>query len=191
MSWEEFCKLNTDQIAPKYQRAHKDKLIIPDDDRGSYKSKIEKLTEKPRSLLLLGEAGRGKTHFMFALLRALFEAKKARLGNVRFYRSPVLDSKLVSEFERWKTVDHFIKGLAELDYLFIDDFGLDRDTAKAERDYYDLIDRRTSFERVTVFSSNLDEQGLKKIFGERIASRLKECAIIEFTGEDLREGIRI
>lgn len=191
MSWEKFCELNKEEIAPKYQRAHKDRLLIPDDSRGSYHSKIDYLVQNPRSLLLLGQAGRGKTHFMFALMRALFDNKKAFLGNTRFFRSTTLDTKLVAAFERWKTVDHYIKDLASLDFLFIDDFGLDRETSKAERDYYDLIDRRTAFEKITVFSSNLDEKSLKNLFGERIASRLKACAIIEFTGPDLREGGRI
>lgn len=189
MSWDEFCHLNG--IAPKYSRANKDSIRIPDDERGSYRRKVEILTERPRSLLLLGKAGRGKTYFMFSLLRALFEEKKASLMNTRFYRSIALDAKMVSEFEKWKSNERLISDLAELEYLFIDDFGLDRDTSKAERDYYDLIDRRTSFERITVFSSNLDEQALKKLFGERIASRLKECAIIEFNGPDLRDGGRL
>ncbi len=191
MSWEEFCRLNADEIAPRYRKAHKDEIAIGDDERGTFRSKIEKLILKPRSVVLSGKAGRGKTYFLFAYLRALFEARRVFLGDVRFYRSVTLDSKFVEEFEKRKTVEHFIKDLAEVKFLFIDDFGLNRDSSKAERDYYDLIDRRISFERITVFSSNLDEKGIKNIFGERISSRLKECAIIEFNGPDLREVLRL
>lgn len=191
MSWEEFCRLNSAEIAPRYRKAHKDEISISDDERGTFRSKIEKLILKPRSVVLSGKAGRGKTYFLFAYLRALFEARRVFLGDVRFYRSVTLDSKFVEEFEKRKTVEHFIKDLAEVKFLFIDDFGLNRDSSKAERDYYDLIDRRISFERITVFSSNLDEKGIKNIFGERISSRLKECAIIEFNGPDLREVLRL
>jgi DNA replication protein DnaC len=191
MSWQEFCRLNADTIGPRYARAHKEKLRIPDDDLGSYKQKIEFLVESPRSLLLLGPAGRGKTYFLFALLRAMFEAQIIRLEDIRFFRSIALDSMLVSEYERYRNIEPFIKTLSELPVLCIDDFGLDRGTEKAERDYYDLIDRRTSFERLTIFSSNLDESSIRRIFGERIASRLKACAVIEFNGPDLRGGGRI
>ncbi len=191
MSWKEFCRLNAEFIAPKYQRADKTQIKIPDDEKGSYSKKIDIIVEKPRSLLLLGKAGRGKTYFMFALLHALFDAGKATLYNTRFYRSINLDTKLVADFEKWRSVDQTVSYIAQYEYLFIDDFGLDRDTSKAERDYYDLIDRRMAFDRVTVFSSNLDENALNKLFGERIASRLKECTVIEFKGPDLREGLKI
>jgi len=191
MSWEKFCELQGDEIAPRYRRASKEALTLYDDERGSYKSKIERLVDLPRSLLLVGQAGRGKTHFMMALMRALFDARKAFLGNALFYRATTLDHRLVAEFERWKTVEHFVRTLSEAHFLFIDDFGVERDTAKAERDYFDLIDRRTSHEKITVFSTNLSEASLKKTYGERIASRLKECAIIEFHGPDLREGRRL
>lgn len=191
MSWEEFCRMNASEIGPRYRQAHKSRISIPDDDLGPYRLKIEKIARAPRSLLLLGPAGRGKTYFMFALMRELFDTGVTSLGNLRFFRSTTLDNKMVEEFEKWKTIDYFVKSLAELDFLFIDDFGLDRETSKAERDYYDLIDRRVSFDKITVFSSNLDEKSIKKLFGERISSRLKSCVKIEFNGPDLRESIRI
>ena len=190
MSWDEFCKNHT--IPRKYKEASISAMTIPDDANGdSYQRKAMSFLKNPRSLLLLGKAGRGKTYFMFAIMRALIELKKMHYGHVRFYRSIELDARLVSEFERWKSVDTFIKMLAEVEFLFIDDFGLERNTEKAERDFYDLIDRRTSEEKVTVYSSNLEEGDIKKIFGERIASRLKECAIVDFDGPDLRGGQRL
>ncbi len=191
MSWEKFCELHTEEIAPRYRRASKDHLVIADDSRGTFKAKIERLVAHPRSLLLMGPSGRGKTHFMMAFMRALFDAGRTRIGSCQFYRATTLDSRLVVELDKWKTVEPFIKQLSEPDFLFIDDFGIDRDTARAERDYYDLIDRRMAHERITVFSTNFDERSLTRIFGERIASRLKECAVIEFHGPDLREGIRL
>jgi DNA replication protein DnaC len=186
MSWEDFCNINSQDIAPRYRNATKDNLTIGDNETGSFREKIEKLTQSPKSLILSGKAGRGKTYFLFAYLRALFEARKANLGNVRFYRSVDLDIKMVEEQQKHNRVDHFIKDLSQVKFLFLDDFGMCRDTSKAERDYYDLIDRRTAFEKITVFSTNFDEKGLKNIFGERISSRLKEFALIEFNGPDLR-----
>lgn len=190
MNWREFCCNNS--VPKKYVNASIRNLTIPNDDDGdSYQRKAMSFINNPCSVLLLGKAGRGKTYFMFSLIRGLFEMRNIRMGDIRFFRSISLDARLVSEFEAHRTVEHFINSISEVQYLFIDDFGLERSTEKAERDYYDLIDRRTSDERVTVFSSNLCETDIKNIYGERISSRLKECAIVEFQGPDLRGGIRL
>lgn len=189
MTWEKFCELN--EIAPKYQNASKEKLRIPNDNKSSYEMKIDIITSQPRSLILSGLGGRGKTYFMFALIKNLFLKKKVTIANIRFFRSILLDDRLVTEFEKFRTTSGFIKDLSDVDFLFIDDFGLERETSKGERDWYDLIDRRTSFEKITVYSTNLSEDSLKKLYGERIHSRLKECAWIDFKGPDLRESIRI
>lgn len=190
MTWEKFCELGN--VPKRYRNAHAETLNIPPDSRGdSYTRKAMKLISKPCSVLLMGKAGRGKTHFMFSIIRGLLEIRKVPLGNLRFYRSIDLDYQLVESFEKYKSVQVLIDRLVEMDYLFIDDFGLERKTEKAERDYYDLIDKRTSEEKITIFSTNLNEEGLKNTFGERIASRLKECAVLEFEGPDLREGEKL
>lgn len=190
MTWDKFCELR--EVPRKYRVASVDSISIPlDADGDCYKRKAMSFIKNPRSVLLLGKAGRGKTFFMFSIIRALFELRNVQLADLSFYRSIELDARLVSEFERWKSVDYFIKQLSDVNYLFIDDFGLERDTSKAERDFYDLIDRRTSNEKITVYSSNLDEASLKKVFGERISSRLKECAVVEFEGPDLRGGAKL
>lgn len=188
MSWLDFCERN--DVPIKYRNASIDNLMIPDDERGSYKKKAQILISKPTSCLLLGKAGRGKTYFQYALLRALIEKFKTP-HEFRFFRSIDLDARLVECYERYRSIRDFLESIVDPLFLFIDDFGMGRDTAKAERDYFDLIDQRTSREKFTVFSSNLPEDSLHRLFGERIASRLKECTIIEFNGPDLREGIRL
>ena len=187
--WAQFCALHS--IAPKYARAHIDLIDIPAASIGSYKSKALQIIDRPESLLLMGKAGRGKTYFMHALMRALFELKGLALHHLRFLRSVDLDRQLLESMDRYRDTSYLIHTLSDVPFLFIDDFGLERATNKAERDYYDLIDRRTSHERVTVYSTNLTEEKIKSIFGERIDSRLKECAVIHFDGPDLRQGGRL
>lgn len=189
MTWEKFCILN--KIPPRYQNARAEDFIIPDDKNNTFLKKAQILTETPRSAVLTGGVGRGKTFFLFALLHALFKAGKASIGNVRFYRSIDLDSLLVSGYEKYKSNEFLIQSLTELDYLFLDDFGIGRETSKAERDYYDIIDRRTSLNKITIISTNLDANSLKKLFGDRIFSRLRESVFIEFNGPDLRKAEKI
>jgi DNA replication protein DnaC len=189
MSWETFCNLNN--VPPKYRVASVDNMTIPDDVRGTYRRKAQFLISRPCSTILIGKAGRGKTYFQYALLRALIESGKAPLHDIRFTRALDLDNRLVESYDRYSSVKGLIDQMVEPHFLFVDDFGIGRDTAKAERDYYDLIDLRTSFEKITVFSTNLDETALHKLYGERISSRLKEFTVIEFNGPDLREGAKL
>lgn len=185
MSWELFCQNHN--IPPRYQKARAANLAIPETDMGNYSQKLEQCIRNPQSLLLLGKSGRGKTYFLFALLHGLFAMGHIRHGDLRFFRCLDLDNALVEQYEQYRSNANFIKTLAEVPLLAIDDFGLERDTPKAERDYYNLIDQRNSFERITIISSNILENELHKTYGERISSRLKEYSIIDFNGPDLRE----
>jgi len=185
MTWEKFCELN--DIPKKYRTASIETLIIADQDEESFKQKAKKALSSPSSLLLLGKAGRGKTHFLFALLRAFLSVLGIPLWEIRFFRATDLDNRLLEEGKLYGTAKGFIKDL-DCAFLFIDDFGLGRTSESAERDYYDLIDRRVSHELVTIISSNLSEEMIKNVFGERIDSRLKSFKILEFKGEDLRNN---
>lgn len=184
--WDVFCQRNN--VPSRYARATPDNICIEDDARGSYKDKCKKLIQHPRSVLLMGNAGTGKTYFMHALLYGLLMHKKIPPGDIRYFRSLDLDARLVNEYSTAKNATYFINDISILPFLFIDDFGLERGTSTAERDYYDLLDRRVSHERITVMSTNLDEKGLRQIYGERISSRLKEFTVVDFQGDDLREG---
>jgi DNA replication protein DnaC len=70
--------------------------------------------------------------------------------------------------------------------LVLDDFGIDTGTQRHERDFYEIFNKRFGNNLLTIISTNLDDSALYKAYGERIASRLKEAAVIEFNGPDLR-----
>lgn len=184
MSWKDFCERN--QIG-KYRNASIENLIIPADAKGTtFLDKALRFLKDPKPLFLTGGCGRGKTHFLFSLIRGLLEEKKIPIGDVRFFRTIDLDGQMVQNFEKYKSCEYLISTLSEVKYLFLDDFGLERASEKAEKDYYNLIDKRIMNENVTIYSSNIEPDALKDYYGQRIASRLKECAIIRFEGPDLR-----
>jgi len=187
-AWEQFCHLN--DIFPRYRIVSIDKLAIADDDEGSYRDKATRIVQNPRSLLLMGGAGRGKTHFMFAVLRAMFDANLMHIGDVRYFDNIELDRRIQEEVRRYKSAKDFIETISSVPILIIDDFGTDTGTQRHERDFYEIFNKRFGRNLITFLSTNLTLKDIFALYGERIASRLQDCVGIEFNGPDLR-GKRI
>jgi DNA replication protein DnaC len=182
--WADFCA--TFGVPRKMLHAdHKNFKIISDVHGRSYLTLAEEWIKKPCSLLLEGDPGRGKTFFMHALVKGLLE--KAEVHQICLMRSKDIDDRILAEFMQYGYSTNFLKRLADVEYLLIDDFGVQRLTERSERDWYDFVDRRIMDERVTVFSTNLDKKQFVDAFGGRIASRLEECKRIVFAGPDLRK----
>jgi len=193
MSWKEFCLLPDEngrtQVAKWYQEVDYRNLKIPQREDGEcYKEICKSFLKKPMNLVLTGQAGRGKTHFSYCLLRGLFDFCHVNLGDIRFFKSKALDDRILREINIYHSAASFLSSLAEVEYLFIDDFGIERDSERTNRDYYELLDARLYECKTTVISTNLSEEGIAEHFKGRIYSRLKEFIWMEFDGPDLRGG---
>lgn len=183
MSWEQFCELSN--IGPKYREST---IYGNEVMEKSIREKGELWLENPKkSLILTGETGRGKTYFMFCLIRELL--KKRRISDLRWWKSKILDDKILEQFKEYGSSSYFLKTIKEISFLFLDDFGMERPTERAERDYYEIIDGRQEWDRPTVISTNLNASEMQKVYGKRIHSRFKEYVWITFDGNDLREII--
>lgn len=179
MSWENFCELN--KVGPRYQQVDfESDVLMPDEMR---KGGIE-WVNRPSSLILSGAAGRGKTHFLHCLIRSLLN--RCDLSAIRLYKAKNIDDKLLLNFKEYGSSSHFIQHLVDIPALFIDDFGVERPTERMVRDIYEIIDGRYEWNRLTVITTNLSNADIKKTYGERIHSRLKEFRWIQFNGKDLR-----
>jgi len=183
-AWSQFCDLN--KIREEYRNACIETLKIPADSHGSFEEKASQILKNPKSLILIGASGRGKTMFMFALIRAFLENNLFGLCELRYFRSIDLENRLYPESGKYIESKYFIDDVASLPLLCIDDFGMERDTKKIERDYYDIFDQRYGKNRITIISTNLSGKDIRRVYGERIGSRLKCCTAIEFNGPDLR-----
>lgn len=184
-AWFEFCKLNG--VFQRYRDVSIDTLIIPPNEDGeSFSAKAMRWVNKPRSLILRGRAGRGKTHFMFALVKEMFLCKNLRIGDIRYFDHVDLDRRLQEEMIKYKSSRGLIEQLCDSPILVLDDFGIDTGTQRHERDFYEVFNKRFGNNLITIISTNLDDAALYKAYGERIASRFKDAAVIEFNGPDLR-----
>lgn len=139
------------------------------------------------SLVLYGQPGRGKTYFLYCL--ADWFLRKSQKNCPMLVEARDLDDEILAHFREFGTSRDLIRHkYGEADLLFIDDFGMERATDRTERDYYDLFNRRSQFEQLTVISTNLNPNQVEEFYGQRISSRLKRYVWFHFGGKDRRQN---
>lgn len=165
-----------------------DKTFENFDDRNSRKiSNIKEILQtwdypKERvSIFLSGKSGLGKTHLMFALFKRFAEIYFNIHGNInkqiRWFN--YFDLCLQIRANPNDTV--FWKQLKSVEILFIDDVGTIKNTEVIQDYLMAAIDHRTQNDKVTIWSTNLTADELKKQYSERFTSRIKESSLwLEF-----------
>lgn len=137
-------------------------------------------------MILMGDSGRGKTYFLLTLIKELLETRDLPLAALRYINAADLEERVDAEVQQFRTARNFISSLCDVSLLFIDDFGVEKTLERAERNYYTITDKRLSYKRPTVFSTNLTNDEIFETYGPRIDSRLKHCERLYFTGHDMR-----
>lgn len=177
MTWERFCENY------KLPKKYRDCSV---DDIGEKQELLDFLIKQPTSVLLKGEPGRGKTHFLFSLIKGLFQKRNLEEWHIRFFTGVDLEETMRELTRSYNTANAFVDNLADVPLLFIDDFGVCSIKEEAELHYYKLLDLRLNNGLATVISTNLSNDDTEKLFGKRISSRLTYCLHIPFEGPDLR-----
>lgn len=140
------------------------------------------------NLLLIGNAGLGKTHAALAVAGVVLD----RGFDVIYFSSAEFFSRLESA--------HFTSGgngeeaalmsaACDADLLILDDLGTEMLSAYTLSAFYTLLNTRMSARRPTIFTSNItDGTVFEKRYTEKIASRLAgSCEQFVFLGEDIRQ----
>ena len=178
--WEEFIELNN--IGQRFHNVDiKDVLSkYPEKEK-----LIESFFKEHFSLMFYGPAGRGKTYATLALIRYLL--KNHSVYSIRFLKAKIIDDTLTEKSQNFESSRDYLNVLCSTKFLFIDDFGIDKANNKTCIDMYEIIDARWANQLSTIISTNLKPSEIEKIYGERIASRLKSFQKLYFSGKDLRE----
>ncbi len=140
----------------------------------------------PVNLFFYGGTGLGKTHLSTSVARKVIER-----GYDVFYNSAV---GMISDFEQRRFGNAVAQGdgdrtdrYIECDLLIIDDLGTETVNQFTVSCLYHVINTRLNLQKPMLINTNLSGQELRKIYSDRITSRLTgEFFMIPFFGVDVR-----
>lgn len=144
---------------------------------------------KPRSCFCYGVAGTGKT--MFALKMLHEQSKNCAVlhlpNKLLFVSVPALLLEIKKQFSLGKSGAEVIELYQKADWLVLDDFGGNKDSAWAYEILYLLIDHRYNMMLPTIFTCNFSlGQQAERFNDDRITRRIAEmCEQLEF--KDFRQ----
>lgn len=158
----------------------------PDPTARAWAKAVVNNADETRSLLVVGPTGTGKTHYAYAVLRAL--AETGTRSSWAAYTAADMYAQLRPRTGR--DSEATFESISGTDVLFVDDLGAAKLTEWTEEVTYRLINHRYEQCRPGIFTSNVPPSQLRDALGERIASRLTEmCERIALKGDDRRKGM--
>ncbi len=135
-----------------------------------------------RSIMMIGEAGLGKTHLALAIANEVINR-----GYLVVYVSA---GNIFTELEsrRRDGETHLLKLLYEADLLIVDDIGSEIVNPTTLNYLYNMLNVRLNTSRCSIYTTNITTQELLVArYTEKIASRLLgSCDQLHFVGEDIR-----
>jgi len=144
---------------------------------------IESFGGEPQNLLLMGQAGTGKTFLSNCIAKELLD----RYIPVLYLSAPQLFEILARQaFERGAG-DQTADQIFTCDLLIIDDLGTELANAFVSSRLFYCINERILRRKSTLISTNLSMNDMLQIYSERVTSRLMgSYRILRFPDQDIR-----
>ena len=136
------------------------------------------------SLMLIGNAGLGKTHAALAIAGLVLEQGH----DVIYVSSPDFFGKIeASRFDPSGDADTLLRTASTADLLILDDLGTEFVTPYFITVFYSLLNNRLGAGLPTIITTNITDGALlEKRYTEKISSRLSAFISFRFLGEDIR-----
>ncbi len=139
------------------------------------------------NLIFGGKTGSGKTFFATSIAKSLLENGYSVLYKTAFSLMDDITRYTLGEYER--SVYDFI---FSCDLLIIDDMGTERTTDFAEMQLYNILQERMNSRRSIIITTNLTVGEMKRIYTERIISRIAGgFKWLETQNEDIRLKLKL
>jgi DNA replication protein DnaC len=149
-------------------------------------------------LLLLGPAGRGKTHLACAILSELV-AKKGVPGIYGDFSDLLMKIQTSFRPDADLSKESILQPYAEAEVLVLDELGASKPHPWVLDVLYNLLNTRYNRKRITIVTSNFEDEPdkdsgerdrLEDRVGSRIRSRLFEmCLMVTMRGDDFRRTV--
>ncbi|SEN76164.1 ATP-binding protein [Nitrosomonas marina] len=140
-----------------------------------YADKFAEYHEKGGCMLLCGDPGTGKNHLATAVCRQVLDSGYSVL---RIKAAEYLDEYWSKGFDQR---DGWLKALAKVDLLMIDEIGRSSDAKAAKDAFFRLIDARYENQLPTLMATNLDREGMIEVLGCAAYDRLTQGGSIRLT----------
>ena len=136
------------------------------------------------SLMLIGNAGLGKTHAALAIAGIVLNKDY----DVIYVSSPDFFNKIeASRFDSGSDAETLLQTATNADLLIIDDLGTEFVTPYFITTFYSLLNNRLGAGLPTIITTNITDGALlEKRYTEKISSRLSAFIPFRFLGEDIR-----
>lgn len=140
--------------------------------------------DKPKSLILQGSYGTGKSHIAYAIAKAI----KNEGYSVAFMHIPMLMERIKATYNKnaTETTDELVQLLSNIDLLVLDDIGVEN-TEHTLNKLFSIVDNRVG--KNNIFTTNFSDKELNQNMNwQRINSRMKHNArTVKVLGDDYRE----
>ena len=150
------------------------------------RSYAEEFDHQSESLMLLGNAGLGKTHAALAIAGIVLQ----RGYDVIYVSSPDFFSKLEALHfgsDPAGEEEALLQTATSADLLILDDLGTEFNSQFLISTLYSLLNNRIGAKLPTIITTNItDGSLLEKLYTEKISSRLSSFVPCLFMGEDIR-----
>lgn len=136
------------------------------------------------SLMLIGNAGLGKTHTALAIAGIVLE----KGYDVIYVSSPDFFGRVeASRFDPSGDAETLLRTASSADLLILDDLGTEFVTPYFITTFYSLLNNRLGAGLPTIITTNItDGSLLEKRYTEKISSRLSAFILFHFIGSDIR-----
>lgn len=152
---------------------------------------FERMRKENIGLLFYGSVGSGKTYLACSIANALIEQYQIGV-KIRNFAQLINDLQKGSfDFDKNEYIDFIVN----TSVLILDDLGIERDTAYAKEQVYNIINNRYLKQKPTIFTTNLPYDTIygctEGVEYQRIYSRIIEmCIPVMVVGEDFRKKIQ-
>lgn len=137
-----------------------------------------------KSLVMIGNAGTGKTHLACAIIREVG-------GKYRLSDDIVEEMRRAKSFTSKDTEEEITAYYGHLSLLVIDEIGRGNDAALEKQTIYRILNARYNTRKPTVLISNYKKADFLQYIGVAAADRLVESAEVwELNGESYRRELR-